>query len=182
MSALIETPRLLLRPWTLDDVGDAHAIYRDPEVMRFLGGVTHQSIEETRTVIASRAMAHHALHGFSLWAAVEKDSGRVIGSCGLKFLEGGMDVEVGYHFARAAWGRGYATEGATASVRYGFERLGLRRILGVVNPQNFASQHVLEKAGLTYQGMGYYYNGDVKVYAADRPGGGGHGHGAGRSA
>jgi ribosomal-protein-alanine N-acetyltransferase len=170
MSAIIETPRLLLRPWTLDDAEAAFAFYSDLEVMRFLSGVAHQNIEETRNVIATRGMAHHALHGFSLWATVEKETGRLVGSCGLKFLDGGMDIEVGYHFARAVWGRGYATEGATASVRYGFERLCLRRIVGVVNPANVASQHVLEKAGLTYQGMGRYYNTDCKVYSATRPG------------
>jgi ribosomal-protein-alanine N-acetyltransferase len=171
MPAVLETPRLLLRPWSLDDAEAAFAIYSDPEVMRFLSGVTHRSVDETRTVIASRGMAHHALHGFSLWATVEKETGRLLGCCGLKFLDGGMDVEVGYHFARAAWGRGYATEGAAASVRYGFERLGLPCILGVVDPLNFASQRVLEKVGLTYRGMGRYYNTDVKVYSVARPGG-----------
>jgi ribosomal-protein-alanine N-acetyltransferase len=169
MSAVVETPRLLLRPWSLEDAEAAFAFYSDPAVMRFLGGATHGTIEETRTAITTRAMAHQALHGFTLWATVEKETGRLIGACGLKFLlEGDMDIEVGYHFARAAWGRGYATEGAVASVRYGFDRLGLRRIVGVVDPANVASQRVLEKAGLVYQRMGRYYNSDVKVYAITR--------------
>jgi ribosomal-protein-alanine N-acetyltransferase len=171
MSAAIETPRLLLRPWSVEDAEAALTFYSDPEVMRFLSGTTHHDLAEMRTYIANRPMAHLALHGFTLWATVEKATGRLIGACGLKFLEGGMDIEVGYHFARAVWGRGYATEGAIASVGYGFERLGLRHILGVVNPANVASQRVLEKAGLTYQGMGRYYNSDCKVYAAARPGG-----------
>jgi ribosomal-protein-alanine N-acetyltransferase len=169
MPAVIETPRLVLRPWTLDDVHDAFAIYSDPEVLHFLSRQPHQNIEETRTLLAGRPMAHEALHGFTLWATVEKATSRVVGTCGLKFLDGGMDIEVGYHFARAVWGRGYATEAAAACVRHGFDRLGLQRILGVVDPLNFASQRVLEKIGLTYQGMGRYYNGDVRVYAATRP-------------
>jgi RimJ/RimL family protein N-acetyltransferase len=171
MAVVIETPRLLLRTWSPDDAEAAFAFYSDPEVMRFLSGTPHRNVEETHAVIAGRRMAHQALHGFSLWATVEKATGRLVGSCGLKFLDGGMDIEVGYHFARNVWGRGYATEGAVASVRYGFDRLGLRRILGVVNPANVASQRVLEKAGLIYQGMGRYYNTDVKVYSAARSGG-----------
>jgi ribosomal-protein-alanine N-acetyltransferase len=171
MPVILETPRLLLRTWSLDDAEAAFAVYSDPEVMRFLTGVTERSVEETRARLAARPMAHQQLHGFTLWATVEKETGRLVGACGLKFLEGGMDIEVGYHFARAAWGRGYATEAAAASVRYGFEWLGLRRILGVVNPDNYASQRVLEKIGLTYQGMGHHYGTDVKVYSADRPGG-----------
>jgi ribosomal-protein-alanine N-acetyltransferase len=169
MTVPIETPRLLLRPWSPDDAEVAFTFYTDPEVMRFLNGVIYHTVDEIRTHIILRPMAHDALHGFTMWATVEKETGRLLGACGLKFLEGGMDIEVGYHFARAAWGRGYATEGATAAVRYGFERLGLRRIVGVVNPANVASQRVLEKIGLTYQGMGRYYNCDCKVYAATRP-------------
>jgi ribosomal-protein-alanine N-acetyltransferase len=170
MPVILETPRLLLRTWTLDDAEAAFAIYSDPEVMRFMGGVTQHDVEEVRRWLAARPMAHQALHGLTMWATVEKATGRLVGACGLKFLEGGMNIEVGYHFARAVWGRGYATEGAAAAVRYGFERLGLRRILGVVNPANHASQRVLEKVGLTYQGMGRYYDADAMVYAADRPG------------
>ena len=171
MTTVLETERLLLRRLTLDDAEAAFAIYSDPEVMRFLTGVTERDIDETRARLAARPMAHQALHGFTLWATVEKETGRLVGACGLKFLDGGMDIEVGYHFARAAWGCGYATEAGAASVRYGFERLCLRRILGVVNPENYASQRVLEKIGLTYQGMGHYYGTDVKVYSAERPGG-----------
>jgi RimJ/RimL family protein N-acetyltransferase len=170
MPVIIETPRLLLRTWALNDAEAAFAFYSDPEVMRFLSAGTQQSVEDVRRFLAARPIASQALHGMTLWATVEKATGLLVGACGLKFLDGGMDVEVGYHFARAVWGRGYATESAAAAVRYGFDRLCLRRILGVVNPENHASQRVLVKIGLRYQGMGRYYNIDAKVYAADRLG------------
>jgi len=85
--------------------------------------------------------------------------------------EGGpaiLEIEVGYHLARAFWGRGYATEAARACVRFGFEQLNLERIVAVVQPANVASRRVLEKCGLTYTGMGYYYKAECKVYAAVR--------------
>jgi RimJ/RimL family protein N-acetyltransferase len=169
MPVILETDRLVLRPWTTDDAEDALTIYGDPEVMRFLHRPAVQTLEEVRNHLEARPIAQYREHGFSFWAVVEKASGRVIGSCGLKYLDGGPLIEVGYHFARSAWGKGYATEGATACVRYGFDKMQLQRIMGVVDPLNFASQRVLEKSGLTFQGMGHYYNHDVRVYAVDRP-------------
>jgi GNAT acetyltransferase-like protein len=116
-----------------------------------------------------------------MWAVVSKATGQVIGNCGLKYLEAGRDVEVGYHFASSAWGKGYATEAARACVRYGFERLGLHRIVAVVLPTNMGSRRVLEKSGLTYQGMGHYYGKDLMCYAIDRlPAGVGEGRLRGR--
>ncbi len=171
MPVILETPRMMLRTWTLDDAEAAFAIYGDPEVMHFLGGRPDQNVEETRTRLAERRIAPQEQHGFCLWAMVEKTTGNVVGSCGLQHLDRGADVEVGYHLARAAWGKGYATEAAAASLRHGFEQLGLRRILAVVNPANHASRRVLEKISMRFEGMGHYYNQEVRVYSADRPGG-----------
>jgi ribosomal-protein-alanine N-acetyltransferase len=171
MPVILETPRLVLRTWTLDDAEAAFAVYSDPEVMRFLSGPPARDVEETRARLAARPIAQQERYGFCLWAVVEKATGTVIGSCGLKHLDDGPDVEVGYHLARSAWGKGYATEAAAACLRYGFERLGLRRILAVVNPANGASRRVLEKIGMRFEGMGRYYNQELRVYAADRPAG-----------
>ena len=85
--------------------------------------------------------------------------------------EGGpaiLEIEVGYHLARAFWGRGYATEAARACLRYGFEQLKLERIVAVVRPENVASRRVLEKSGLSYTGMGYHYKAEVRMYAVTR--------------
>jgi ribosomal-protein-alanine N-acetyltransferase len=169
MPVILETDRLVLRQWTIDDAGDGLTIYGDAEVMHFLHRPPLQTVEEVRNLLETRPIAQYLEHGFSFWAVVEKATGRVIGSCGLKYLDNGPLIEVGYHLARATWGKGYATEAATASVRYGFDTMQLQRIWGVVDPLNIASQRVLEKSGLTYQGMGHYYNNDVRVYAVDRP-------------
>src|SRR5262245_10374330 len=169
MPLILETDRLVLRNWAIEDAEAALTIYSDPEVMYFLHRPPLQTVEEARNLLETRPIAQYREHGFSFWAVVEKATGRVIGSCGLKYLDNGPLIEVGYHLARAAWGKGYATEAAAASVRHGFEKMQLARIWGVVDPLNFASQRVLEKSGLTYQGMGHYYNHDVRVYAVDRP-------------
>src|SRR5262245_57755175 len=169
MPLILETDRLVLRNWTLEDAEAALAIYSDPEVMVFLHRPTIQTVEEARNLLETRPIAQYREHGFSFWAVVEKATGRVIGSCGLKYLDNGPLIEVGYHLARAAWGEGYATEAAAASVRHGFGEVELARVWGVRDALNVASERVLEKSGLTYQGMCHYYNHDVRVYAVDRP-------------
>lgn len=170
MDPVIETARLFLRIWSLDDVEAAYEIYRDPEVMRFIGnGAPIHDIEETRRRV-QRRIDHQERHGFGFWAMIEKASGQLVGACGLKHLEdNGPEIEVGYHLARAVWGRGYATEAARASLDYGFRWLALDRIVGVVHPANRASQRVLEKIGMTLEGTGHYYGGEALCYAATRP-------------
>ncbi len=171
VTTILETDRLLLRPWTADDAEAALPIYTDPEVMRFLS-LRPTTLEEVRTLLVERPILHQEQHGFSLWAVIEKATSRLIGSCGLKYLDNGPEIEVGYHFARAAWGKGYATEAARACLHHGFERLGLARIVAVVDPANHASQRVLEKIGLRFERMAHHYNKDLRYYVALRKGDG----------
>jgi RimJ/RimL family protein N-acetyltransferase len=77
-----------------------------------------------------------------------------------------VEVEVGYRLLPDAWGQGYATEGASALVRYGFGEVGLTRIVGLTHPQNAASQSVLRKAGLRDAGFGQYYGRRVRYFVA----------------
>lgn len=168
---ILETRRLILRPWSPVDAEAAFRIYGDPEVVGMMEGQPDSSVEVTRENLVNRVMAHHEEHGFGMWAVEEKVTGEVIGNCGLKYLDGGPEIEVGYHFAREAWGKGYATEAARACVEYGFNKLGLHRIVGVVLPSNVRSQRVLENAGLVRRGMGHYYGKDLLYYVAERPSG-----------
>jgi RimJ/RimL family protein N-acetyltransferase len=107
-------------------------------------------------------------HPFGLWAVERRADGALIGQCGLFHLDNTPEVEVAYLLAKDAWGQGYATEAATASLRYGFETADLPRIVAVVRPQNIASQHVLEKIGLSYERDARYYDLDVRYYGLDR--------------
>jgi RimJ/RimL family protein N-acetyltransferase len=166
---ILETERLLLRTWTLEDTEEALAIYSDPEVMRYIGtGATFRTVEEISPRLL-RAMAHQERYGYGFWAVIEMASGRLVGACGIKHLEDGPEVEVGYHFARAAWGKGYATEAAGACLRYAFEQVKLECVVGVVQPANQASRRVLEKIGMTYEGMGHYYGAEAMRFVATRP-------------
>jgi RimJ/RimL family protein N-acetyltransferase len=102
----------------------------------------------------------------------ERASGVFVGFVGLNYqddwTEGEHKTEVGWRLDRARWGRGLATEGAVASVRYGFESLDLERIISIIQPANVASRRVAEKAGLTARGETRWKDSDVIWYAVDR--------------
>jgi RimJ/RimL family protein N-acetyltransferase len=144
----IETERLRLRPWEPADLDAFHALYGDPVVMRLVGGGPSRDLDHSRRRLAWM-IDHQRQHGYSLWAIAERASGRIVGDCGMVLIEGeGPDVEVAYKLHREAWGRGYATEAAAASVEFAFREAGPTRVLGFTYPENADSQHVLEKIGL----------------------------------
>ena len=145
----LETARLLLRPFAAGDREAIHAIYADPEVMRYVGNGPHRTYEETD---AALRIYREVLkrEGYSFLAVCERAGGALIGDAGLYPLGGqGPDVELGYTLARAAWGRGYATELGRALVDYAFNELRVPRVVAQVEPANAASRRVLEKLGLS---------------------------------
>ena len=149
----LETERLLLRPWRpAEDLDALAAVNADPDVMRFVAPNRPLTRAETAGQL-ERFVAHWERHGFGLWAVVPRDGdGRAIGFAGLaipSFLPQILPaVEVGWRLASGSWGRGYATEAARASVAFGFERLGLRSIVSVIEPGNVRSLRVAEKLGM----------------------------------
>ena len=163
----IATERVYLRPLHEDDLDNFARIGSDPDVMRYIGSGETQSRDQTAARLYAM-IEHRTQHGFGLWAAIHKASGEWMGFCGLQFLDKTSEVEVGYRLAKRFWGMGLATESARASLLYGFEELGLDRIVGVVQMENLASQRVLEKIGLRYVKDARFYNSDVKYYAVSR--------------
>jgi RimJ/RimL family protein N-acetyltransferase len=146
----VTTQRLALRPPTLDDLPAWHAIYLDAEEVWY--GAPRSSLDENRTRL-ERQIAHFEEHGFGMCAVALAASGETIGTAGLQHLEGGPEVEVGYRFLKEHWGHGYATESARASIAFGFDEVGLERIVAVALESNVASRRVLEKCGLREIGL-----------------------------
>jgi RimJ/RimL family protein N-acetyltransferase len=139
--------------------------------MQYIGGGSPLTREQSEAQI-SRFVRHWDERGFGLWAAEYRASGEFIGFVGLahqeEWIEDEYKTEVGWRLDRAYWGRRLATEGAVASVRYGFDELGLERIISIIQPENAASRRVAEKAGLTLRGETLWKGSDVVWYAADR--------------
>ncbi len=125
-------------------------MHRDAAVMAQLGGVRDEA--QTAAYFA-RNLQHWADHGFGLWILREVGGGEPVGRAVLRHLlvEGALEVEVGYAFYAAFWGRGLATEVASACLELGRRELHLTTIVAVTAPGNTASAHVLEKVGLVYE-------------------------------
>lgn len=92
--------------------------------------------------------ADYRKHGYGRLATVDKATQRVIGFCGLKYLDDLKVPDIGYRFLPEYWGRGLATEAALATMQYGREQLGLDNVIGMALPENLASRRVLQKIGL----------------------------------
>jgi RimJ/RimL family protein N-acetyltransferase len=159
----IETDRLRLRAFTPDDLDDLHMVFGDTDVMKYISGGEPRTREATRTGML-RTVEGWRERGFGLWAVMEKASGCVIGYCGLIYLEGTTEVELAYGLAKSSWGKGFATEAARASLKFGFEELKMKRIVAVVNHENEASQRVLEKLGMKYTKDAHHYDADLMYY------------------
>jgi RimJ/RimL family protein N-acetyltransferase len=142
------TERLELRRLAAADREPLAQVFGDPVVMRFVGADRRPL--DAPQVAASLAVAERCWEerGYGPLAVVERASGRLVGEAGLQPLDGGPDVELTYTLARAAWGRGYATEAARAVLRWAFAGLLLPRVEAVADPGNHASLRVLEKAGM----------------------------------
>lgn len=163
-----QTERLTYRPLEASDAEAMHAVWGDPEVMRYLPGDPSLSLEET-TERVSRNVKRYADTGHGLCAVVEREHGRVVGVCGLFPIEWiGPDVEVAYHFARGVWNRGYATEAAGAWIEAAFSELPLERVLALAYPENRASTRVMEKIGMHFEREVEKYGETLVQYAIDR--------------
>jgi RimJ/RimL family protein N-acetyltransferase len=112
--------------------------------------------------------------GYTMWAVDDKASGSFIGQCGIRPARSidesaGSEIDLAYHFARQAWGKGYATEAAVAVLAEGLGPIGLDRIMAVALPENHGSWRVMEKAGMVFEGLASLYGlKGLRKYAAER--------------
>jgi RimJ/RimL family protein N-acetyltransferase len=169
----LRTERLSLREWRDDDLDMLAAMDADPEVMRYIldGSVRdrRQSAEGLR-----RMQREWEELGYGRFAVEVRATGELIGWAGLAvphFLPAVMPaVEIGWRLARAAWGRGYATEAAAAALRFGFEEAGLDRVISIRHLGNARSARVIEKLGLRFDHETVVPGHDqpVAVYAISR--------------
>jgi RimJ/RimL family protein N-acetyltransferase len=112
----IETSRLYLRQFSMDDLNDLSAIRSDPEVMRFIGAGQPDSSDQVREALENILLVWKQ-HGFGRWAVAHNMDKKLIGWCGLAFLDKTEEIEIGYGIAKEYWGRGFSTEAAAASIR-----------------------------------------------------------------
>ncbi|MEY3399235.1 MAG: hypothetical protein RL220_1829 [Bacteroidota bacterium] len=143
-----DTPRLRLRELSPDDAQFAYELNQDPEVIRYTGDGPFGSIEEAGDFL--RAYDHYARYGFGRWGVESKETGELLGWCGLKYTADVNEYDLGFRFFRRNWNKGYATESAMKSLEIGFNQFQMTEILGRVARDNHASRRVLEKVGMTF--------------------------------
>ncbi|MFC9670673.1 GNAT family N-acetyltransferase [Streptomyces sp. NPDC056949] len=149
--AVLKTPRLLLRRWREEDVVPLSAVNADPEVMRWIGDSSVRDEQQTCGGIEA-AEREWESQGFGLFAVEVRATGELAGFTGLSipgFLPEVLpSVEIGWRLGRAHWGKGLATEAATAVVRFGIEERGLERIVSIAQVGNHASERIMVKLGM----------------------------------
>ncbi len=161
---IIETERLIMRPYTEDDIEAAYQVNLDAEVSKYTADGGVKTREEIHDIIKNTTLADYEKYGFGRLAVIYKPENKYIGFSGLKYLPEFDAVDIGYRFARPYWGMGIATESARPFIPFGFETLNLKEIVGFVMAENTASSNVLKKIGFHFEGMVDYDGEMVEKY------------------
>ena len=156
----LETERLVINNLNLNDHQFLTDLDSDPVVRKFIDGKV-KTIGETRQYL-SENIDGYLRHGFGRYAVRVKESLKPIGICG--FLMENYGVDFGYRFIQSAWGQGIAQEAGNSVVRYGVDQLKLKKIVGIVLPDNIASEKVLISCGFTFVDMDKVWGKEIKKY------------------
>jgi RimJ/RimL family protein N-acetyltransferase len=168
MTIFAETPRLILRELIPTDAEGMFALDSDPEVHRYLGNQPVTTMEQVHAVIAM-IRQQYMDHGIGRWAVVEKSTGDFVGWAGLKYVTDEVNSHVNYHdlgyrFIRKYWGRGYGTEAASASLKFGFDNKQLKTIYAAAQIENAGSNKILKKMGFLLKGTFFYHGSENNWY------------------
>jgi len=144
------TTRQILRETTPDDAEAMFALNADPEVLRHTGDAPFASVEAARAFLANYDV--YAREGMGRWAALDAATGEVLGWCGLR-RQPEDEVDLGYRYRRAVWGRGLATEAGAACLDLAFGPLALGSVIARAHPDNAASIRVMVKLGMRFEAL-----------------------------
>jgi len=169
MTIILETKRLLLRRFVLPDLDDLFQFYSDPDVIKYIPDAP-RSYGEAKEELEWFLNGHPTFPELGLWATIDKETGQFIGRCGLLpwTIDGQHEVEVAFALSKAFWGQGLATEAAQALVQYGFEHLGLSRLICLIDHDNKGSIKVATKVGMSFEKESKDEYGPFLVYAINK--------------
>ena len=160
---MLETERLLMRKFSMDDLPRLIELRSDPEVYKYLGGTRLQNPEAIEKRLRFYIDCYEKL-GFGVCAMIWKQTGETFGWSGLMPLENTGEIEIGYGMSKDFWGKGIGYECAKAWLEYGFENAGLERIVAVAQPENTGSWRIMEKLGMRYEKTEEHYGIDCVFY------------------
>ncbi|HEY6221088.1 MAG TPA: GNAT family N-acetyltransferase [Candidatus Eisenbacteria bacterium] len=148
---VLESQRLILRRFSLEDAAFALALVNDPAWLKYIGDRNVRTVEDARAYLRKGALDMYERFGFGMYVVTLKGSGEPIGTCGLIKRESLDDVDIGFAFLPQFRGQGFALESAVAVLEHGKRALGLKRIVAIVSPANRRSIAILEKIGLKFE-------------------------------
>lgn len=151
---MFDTDRLHIRLARLEDAPLLFDLNSDPEVVRYTGDVSFNSMSEVYDIVRERMIASWDKYKMTRMMVFLKD-GTFLGWCGLKYFPETNEVDLGYRFKKIHWGKGYATESSRVMLDYGFNQLNLKRIIAKAMPENVNSIKVMQKLGMTFRGYGH---------------------------
>lgn len=164
---MIETDRLILRMFREDDFDQHAEIAGDAEVVRYLGEGRPLARWEAWRQMAM-ILGHWQLRGYGPWAVEERETGKLLGRIGFFNPEGWPGFELGWVLAKSAWGRGFATEGAHAALRFAFEELQASRVISLIHPLNKRSIKVAMRIGESLEGRTQLQGKEALIYGIQR--------------
>ena len=163
---IYETERLFTRKMEMNDLSSLSLMLQDPEVM---AAYEHAFDDDETVEWLRKQLRRYGDHGFGLWALILRETGEMIGQCGLTIQEfQGMEVpEIGYLLRKEFWHNGYAIEAARGCKKYAFETLAVREVYSIIRDTNVASMNVAIRNGMTIRGrfVKHYYGMDMPHYA-----------------
>ncbi|GDY24496.1 GNAT family N-acetyltransferase [Agarivorans sp. Toyoura001] len=165
---LFETPRLVVRPLSYQDLTALAEILRDPEVMKYsVRGVCDE--DATRDFIGW-CLKCYSSHRLGPWALVEKISDKFIGFCGVspEIVSGVEEINLGYRLARSYWHHGFATEAVKGVIEYVFEQERRESVVVLIEPEHAGSIRVAEKAGFVEYSLQQFHKRQVRLYRMTR--------------
>jgi len=150
---VLETRRLILRRFSLDDAAFVFELVNDPAWLENIGDRQVRTLEDARAYLRKGALAMYEREGFGMYVVTLTESGEPIGTCGLIRRDGLADVDIGFAFLPQYRGQGFALEAAAAVLEYATHVVGLKRILAIVSAANHRSIRILERIGLRFERM-----------------------------
>ena len=148
---IIETKRLILRPFTMEDVEPSYQMNLDPEITKYTGDGGVIDRETMRRRIKGVVEGDYKKYGFGRFALEDKVTGEFIGFSGLKYLDDYQFIDLGYRLKKSYWGKGIATESCIASLDFAFNTLNLNELYAFAIKENKGSIRVLEKLGFNFE-------------------------------
>lgn len=166
---IINTERLSLREFHRHDADFILELVNEPSFLQNIGDRGVRTLSDAERYLENGPISSYERNGFGLLAVTLTDSGQPIGMCGLIKRESLDDVDIGYAFLPRFWSKGYALEAAQAVMKYAREKVGLKRVVAIVDPANASSIRLLEKIGMTFESMVKLSEDDIelKLYSAD---------------